>query len=106
MKLAEKSQCRMRHGAVIVRSGSVLAAGLNRDRNHPMVFDPIEAAGNSASTHAEMMALRKVRHRDLSNATIYVARINKVGQPMMSRPCNRCYLELFRAAIKEIVYTI
>jgi len=83
----------------------VVAAGLNRNRNHPLVFDPIEVAGNSASTHAEMMALRKLSTQVAKGATIYVARVNKVGNPMMSRPCNRCYVSILRAGIKEIVFT-
>lgn len=95
----------MRHGAVLVRGGSVLSTGINRNRNHPLVFDPIEDARDSASTHAEMVALRKRWPATLRGATLYVARINKAGESRMSRPCNRCYMELVRAEIKEIVFT-
>jgi deoxycytidylate deaminase len=93
----------MRHGALIVRGGSVVSMGINRDRNHPHCFGDISLAGLYASTHAEMAALHVAKA--VNGATIYIARINKAGLPRLSRPCDRCFISLLQAGIKEMVYT-
>jgi deoxycytidylate deaminase len=103
--LAETSKCRIRHGAILVRGGSVLSCGTNRDRNCPSVFDNSHDKSRHSSLHAEMAAIKKASTTSLVGATIYVARVNKQGLPRMSRPCNHCYVEILRAGIKEIVFT-
>lgn len=57
------------------------------------------------SEHAEVAALRKCSDIDLSNATIYVSRVNRRGKEMMSRPCTDCQKAIADAGIKKIVYT-
>jgi deoxycytidylate deaminase len=94
----------MKHGAVIVRGGSVLSVGVNTGRNHPTVFDNSAEMSLFSSVHAESMALRIARRT--VGATMYIARVNKQGVPRLSRPCNRCFIELLQAGIKEIVYTV
>lgn len=106
MALAGTSDCRQRHGAAIVRGGSIISLGINRNRNHPLVLRDPEVMGTSASTHAEVVAIRQASASSLQGAVLYVARINKQGEPMMSRPCNRCYLKLIDAGIKEVVFTL
>lgn len=93
----------MRHGALIVRGGSVLSMGVNRDRNHPHCFGDISLAETFASVHAEIAALNQAH--GTVGATIYIARVNKAGLPRLSRPCDRCFIELVQADIKEMVYT-
>ena len=99
VKTAELSTCRMKHGAVIVRGGSVLSLGINKFKNNPQfILDYDEC-----STHAEIDAIR--RAGDCKGATIYVARVNKQSQTRLSRPCNRCYTAIKTAGIKKIVFT-
>ena len=38
-------------------------------------------------------------------ATIYVVRINKEGQPRMSKPCPMCESALKHVGVKRVVYT-
>lgn len=108
LALAETSECRMRHGAVVVRGGSVIATGVNRHRNHPLVLSTLDDARTQASTHAEINALKHIDiYRPVTNgAVIYIARVNKQGKPMMSRPCNQCFISLMEYGIKEVVYTL
>ena len=78
----------MKHGAVVVRGGSVISVGVNKNRNHPTMV-PSEHIKTHCSVHAEVDALRKVKNT--KGATIYVARVGKNGQDRMSRPCDRCH---------------
>lgn len=105
MKMAETSECGQRHGAVIVRGGSVLSVGFNKWRNKPISgVSPLPKQELKTMTvHAEIDALSRVS--DASGAIVYVARINKRGQACFSRPCDDCYAALKDAGVKRIVFT-
>lgn len=103
MQFAEKSKCNQRHGAVIISGGRVISVGVNVDKNSPQnVQDP----KTQAAVHAEVAALRAAGSTPLAGGTIYVARINKSGKAMMSKPCPRCQDAIRAAGIKKIIYTI
>ena len=101
MKVAETSNCSRRHGAVVVRGGSVLAIGSNSSRNATLTehCDIIK----HSTVHAEIDALSRVK--DARGATVYVARINASGHVLFSRPCDYCYNSMILIGIKRIVYT-
>lgn len=102
-RLAAISSSKFRHGAIIVKSGRVLAVGVNRDTNHPdIVTDPL----TGASLHAEVAALKACKKSDLRGATIYVARVGKMGQQAMSKPCVNCQKALIEAGIDRVYFTI
>lgn len=103
MKLAEYSTCKQQHGAIIIKGGSVLSVGINRNKNNPTF---VGEATKNWSVHAEAAAIRACKGADLRNATIYVARINNSGKPMMSKPCLKCEKAIREAGIKKVVYTI
>lgn len=101
-RVAENSTCKKRHGAVVVRGGSVLSVGVNRyrsDRDYSFLsLDDI-------SYHAEEAALRGLGEA-ARGATLYVARIAANGDHTMSKPCDSCYKLCKELGIKKIVYTI
>lgn len=103
MKVADFSTCTQRHGAMIVRGGAVMAIGVNKNKNNPTF---VGEATKNWSVHAEVAAIRACKGADLSNATIYVARINKKNAPLMSKPCANCEKAIKDAGIKKVVYTI
>lgn len=105
-KAAGASECVQRHGAVVVRGGSVLAIGVNKWRNDITLANDMFDEGRSAdvSVHAEIDALSRVSNP--AGATIYIARVNKAGEPKLSKPCNMCAKALDDAGITKIVYTI
>ena len=92
----------MKHGAVIVKGGRVIATGVNKERNHPLIVSS-EHIKTHCSVHAEVDALKKAG--DVRGATMYVARVNKTGQERNSRPCKYCYANIKKSGIKKIVYT-
>jgi deoxycytidylate deaminase len=102
MELSLKSDMRQKHGAVIVRSGRVLATGWNLLKNDPNNVSK-EHLEKYCSTHAEAMAV--ARCRKAAGATIYIAR-NKKGQERFSKPCSGCERLLIMAGISRVVYTV
>lgn len=103
-RLAQQSTCNQRHGAIIVRGGSVLGAGINMMKNDPDTpgLDP----KTQSSVHAECAALKSVRGKNLKGATVYVARVNKRNEPLMSKPCENCEAELKRRGVVKMVWTL
>lgn len=103
MKVAELSTAKQRHGAVIYKGGSVLSVGVNAVHNDPLFTGEFTRNPN---THAETQAIRACSPDiDLSNATLYVARVNKRGEPMYSKPCKTCQEAIDLAGIKKVIYT-
>lgn len=101
MGLALASKEKHRHGAVIVRKGRVISSGVNVRKNDPNICSfPLIESG----IHAEVAAIKKA-NTSLEGATIYVARINKSGQPLFSKPCERCQAAIEKAGIKKVFYT-
>lgn len=97
LKAAELSECAQMHGAVIVRSGVVLAISCNRKVTHPVSaahYDYI------CTIHAEQRALIKAR-TDVRGATLYSAHANgrKLG-----KPCRMCRSLMKEAGISKVVY--
>ena len=100
--VALTSNLRHRHGAIVYKSGRVLDARSNLFRNeHPSM-------GISAfdyTTHAEVAALRGLSQELVSGSTVYVARINKQGEPRYSEPCKECVDYMYQRGVKRIVHT-
>jgi tRNA(Arg) A34 adenosine deaminase TadA len=91
----------MKHGAVIVKGGRVLAVGVNANRNIATntSFPKFENA-----VHAEVAALKACS--DTVGATLYVARVNNQGEERMSKPCPACYAAIVKAGIRKVIFTI
>ena len=103
LRIAENSECRQRHGAVLTQGGRVLGIGVNVNKN-----DPVYSGENQLafSIHAEEAAIRAWGGSGLKGATMYVARLGKKGIPLNSRPCAKCQKMLKAAGIRRVVYTI
>lgn len=102
-KIASTSTVKHKHGAVIVSGGRVLSVGVNSAKNEGYVF-PFAATWDR-QIHAEEAALRGVKGK-AEGATIYVARVNRMGMERMSKPCHSCQKALKDAGIRRVVYTI
>jgi deoxycytidylate deaminase len=106
-KYAEESTCiEHRHGALLIRGGSVLNGSNNQLK--PMLWANKfrEYGCGHAARHAELGAILNVHRSKTKNATVYVVRINKRGDFRLSKPCNMCQKLLRHVGVKRVVYTI
>ena len=101
--LASKSDSRHKHGAIIVKGGSVIGTGFNKDRNHPDNVSP-EHIKTHCSVHAEVEAIRDAGW-NVKGAVLYVARVNNQGRNRYSKPCDRCMVVIEETQIKKVIYT-
>ncbi|MFE3585814.1 tRNA-specific adenosine deaminase [Streptomyces vinaceus] len=97
LKQAARSECRYKVGAVLAKGGRVLSHASNRRRNSPWVDF------KNATFHAEVALLR--RYCPPPGAVVYVARIDRRGQPALARPCTRCQQVLANHGITLVHYT-
>jgi deoxycytidylate deaminase len=100
---AAKSQSRQRHGAIVVKSGRVLGTGYNKNKNNPMQVSP-EHIKTHCSRHAEVEAIRDAGFA-VDGAILYVARVNRQGKTLNSKPCNYCQAVIESTQIKKVIYT-
>ena len=101
--LATKSDLRHKHGAVVVKSGRVLGLGYNKRRNHPRVIMDGRHRLDSGY-HAEAVAIKDAGD-NVRGATIFVARVNKQGDDLMSKPCEHCQELIQESGIKNVLWT-
>ena len=94
----EATHKQWRVGAILVRSGRVIATGANRYRN-----DPASVEYQEISYHAEEVAIRRAGNAE--GATIYVARITRSGKIGTARPCKRCQTTLLEHGVHSAVWT-
>lgn len=83
MGVALGSNCKFRHGAIVIKHGRVLGFSPNLYKNDPRNVNP-----KYCQIHAEVAALKKAGWP--IRATVYVARINGRGEPRLSKPCADC----------------
>jgi len=101
----------MRHGAVLVKGGSII----NKSCNSPnfslfmkrFCFKKAPIKRNSMATrHAELMCVLGLDKSKTNGATICVVRINNQGKFMMSRPCELCMEVMKFTGIRNVIYSI
>lgn len=90
------SDCTTKVGAVLERGGRILAVAYNNMGSRKL--------GNYVySRHAESNLLNNT---DAYGATVYVYREHaQTRQPLLARPCTKCYSRLVEAGVKTIFYT-
>lgn len=97
-EIAKLSKARQRHGAVLVKNGQVVSAAVNLSKGTADVHWPF------ASEHAEERAISQAG-KDARGATIYVARVNRQGVVLLSKPCERCMSAIRKSGVSRIVHT-
>ena len=96
-KIAYKSDHRVKIGAVLVNKGQVLNVGYNKvGKTHPR-YDWF--------LHAELDACLGIHRHDLSGASLYLFRINRLGTVFNCRPCETCQSVLKELGVKSVCYT-
>lgn len=99
LKLSLYGEHRVRVGALASVNAKITAGAFNTYRN---VVN--NAPYGSATYHAEFNCVRQIPPRLLPRTTLYVARVDKIGNPMDSRPCARCIKLLTFSGVRDVVY--
>lgn len=102
--LAEKSEEKKKHGAVVIKSGRVVGYGFNKFKNHTD-YIPEELIKVHCSRHAEEVAI-KLAGQNAKGAILYVARVNNDGIDRNSKPCIICSELIEESGIKKVIYTM
>jgi len=99
MGVALGSKCKFRHGAVVVKHGTILGSSPNLYKNDPRNVNP-----KHCQIHAEIAAMKRAGWP--SKATVYVARLGgaKSVEPRLSKPCANCQ-EVLDAYKAKVVWT-
>lgn len=85
-KVASLSKERFKHGALVIKGGSVLASGYNHGK-----------------VHAEIHALSRLWGNKIRGCTLISIRITKTGFGN-SYPCSLCQANMLRNRVKSFIY--
>jgi len=101
----ESTYGKLRHGAVIVKGGSVVSFGFNKS-NHCQFGQRFRHMGKGPATqHAEISAILGLPRSATQGADVYVVRINNDCDWRMSKPCPMCEQALRFVGVKRVFYT-
>ena len=98
--VAKISKCRYRMGAVL-KNGKDTVSATNIMKTHPWLN--LDKSKPRVSIHAEMRVLIKAKQK-AKGSTIWVARVNKAGDPVCSKPCPLCVHLMKEAKVSHVHY--
>lgn len=101
---AKKSEYQFRHGAVMIRGGNIITSSFNKAR--PVNFAHKHHHNNNGSLHAEIGCVLNIEKEKTKGCDIYVVRITKTNDFVISRPCEMCQIICGEMGIKRIYYSI
>ena len=97
-----------RMAAIIAHRGRIVSIGFNRKKSHPLQAKYAKHP-ECQFLHAEIDAIRKALKKfspeEISNFTMFVARVRKDDLPALAAPCYGCSNALKDFGIKEVYYT-
>jgi len=95
-----------RHGAVLARGKSVINASANKNSYKSWWQRFRHRDCGYATQHAELGCILGVDRSLTQGATVYVARIGKLGDLRYSKPCPMCQSAMKHVGIREVIYTV
>jgi tRNA(Arg) A34 adenosine deaminase TadA len=95
----------LRHGAVLIKGGSVLNVANNKE-NYCSFGDRFRERGSGRATlHAELACVLNLDRRITHGGTMYVVRVGKDGKHKMSKPCTMCEAVLKHVGVNKVYYS-
>jgi len=96
-----------RHGAVLVRGGSIINTSYNKDSFCSFGKRFQKTHKGKTTVHAELGAILGLDRSITTGATVYVARIGRNDENFrLSKPCSMCEAALRHVGVKRVVYTV
>lgn len=95
-----------KHGAVLVRGGSVINWSINRNRVQRWAQKFRAHGCGHATHHAELGAILGVAREKTQGADVYVVRVNKRDNLLLSKPCPMCEEVLRHVGVKRVFYSV
>jgi tRNA(Arg) A34 adenosine deaminase TadA len=96
---------KFQHGAVLVKGSSVRSTAYNKERFCSFGNRFRKRDHGHATLHAELGCILGKDRSVTTGSTVYVARVNRLGEPRMSKPCSMCEAALSHVGVKRVVYT-
>ena len=95
----------IRHGAVLVKGGSVINVSCNKNNFSYFGSRFRTAARGHATAHAELGCILGISRSSTTGSDLYVCRINKEGVFRFSKPCSMCHDVMKHVGVKRVYYT-
>ena len=95
-----------KHGAVLVRGGSVINWSINRNRVQRWAQKFRAHGCGHATHHAELGAILGGAREKTQGADVYVVRVNKRDNLLLSKPCPMCEEVLRHVGVKRVFYSV
>lgn len=92
--------------ALIYNRKKLIAVGMNSRKSHPLAKQ-FQKNPHTVCVHAEIAALVNAMRQGISveGMSIYIARVGKLGYPMLAKPCSGCSRALMSFGINNIYWT-
>lgn len=106
-RVAESSENKeYRHGAVLVKGGSVLNTASNKNA-HARFGKRFRRRDKGDSTyHAELGCILGLDRSVTRGADLYVVRVGRAGALRLSKPCHMCEAALRHVGVRRVYYSI
>ena len=95
-----------KHGAVLVKGGSVINTSCNKNRLVSFGSRFCKDHNGIATLHAELGAILGIERNITEGSSIYVCRVGKDSSFRLSKPCEMCHLAMKYVGIKKVYWTI
>ena len=109
--MPEFFETRTFHTTFIVRKNKIQKIGINSYKTHPANLrykyfgkDDVDIR-SMVGVHSELSAILKYGKEDCSDCVFVNVRIDKKGNPTMSRPCKGCQDLLKQVGFKKMFYS-
>tara|TARA_Y100001938_G_C8093250_1_gene436443 strand:- start:1192 stop:1635 length:444 start_codon:yes stop_codon:yes gene_type:complete len=96
---------KLRHGAVLVKGGSVINTCFNKDKFCSFGTKFRKPHRGPATIHAELGCVLGLPRSVTTGADMFVCRINNKGAFRYSKPCAMCHEVMAHVGIKRVYYT-
>jgi len=109
-KEAQDSDFIKRHGAVLVRGGSVINKSCN-SKDFSSFMNRFISRNRcrctpQATRHAELVCVLGLDKSVTAGATMYVVRLGHKGKFMLSKPCSLCQEVMLFTGVRKVIYTV